>query len=452
MRKFDLVVVGCGQGGDPLARAYAEAGKSVAILERGPLGGSCVNWGCTPTKTLAAAARVAHMARRAPEFGVRTGEIAIDYPTIHARKDRIVHEFRDGLEQKLAETEGIEVIRGEARFTGPRQLAINDEEIEGEVVVIDTGSRPQIPDVPGLKDVPYLTAAELLDLEELPEHLIILGGGYIGLEFGQSFRRFGARVTIVEKGDRLLTREDADVTEAIETFLRKEGIAIECHANVSHVASEGEEIVVTLEGKSVRGTHLLVATSQSPNTEVLDLEKAGVEKDERGFVRVDEHLRTSAEGVYAIGDVKGGPAFTHISYDDFRVVRASLLRNGDRTTKGRMAPYCVYTDPQLGRVGLSESEAKEKGISYRIGRLEMSDLGLPNERGETTGFIKVLVGDDGLILGVACLGIDCGEHMALFQMAMMGGLKADVLCDGIYAHPTLAESFNLVFADLKHPE
>lgn len=451
MRTFDLVIIGCGQGADPLACAFAGAGKSVALIERGALGGSCVNWGCTPTKTLHVSAKTAYDARRAAEVGVETGPVTVDFGTVMRRKEVIIGDFRSELEEELKGTEGLEILHAEARFTGPRRLQVGDEEIEGGIVVIDTGTRPQIPDLPGLKDVPFLTAAELLDLRELPGHLIVLGGGYIGLEFGQSFRRFGSEVTIVEKGDRLLSREDEDVTDAVQEFLEEEGITVECEADIQGVAREGDEIVLTLAGKTLRGTHLLVATSQTPNTEGLDLDKAGIETDERGFVKVDSKLRTNIEGVYAIGDVKGGPAFTPISYDDYRVLHTNLLEGGDRTIEGRPVPYCVFVDPQLARVGLSESEAKEKEIPYRIGRIEMTDLGYPIEKNRPKGFIKALVAEDDTILGVAVLGIDAGDQMAFFQIAMMGGLKHGQLTDGIYAHPTLAEGLNKVFRDLKSP-
>ena len=450
MRSFDLVVIGAGQGSDPLARAFSEAGKTAAIVERDLVGGSCVNWGCTPTKTYAFAARVAWLARRAERYGVRTGDVGFDLKTLKARKDGIVHDFREGTTKKIQSHRGVELIRGEARFTGPKTLRVGPEEITGDTVVIDTGSRPMIPDIAGLNDVPYLTARTLLDLETLPGHLLILGAGYIGTEFAQSFRRFGSEVTLIEQGERILSREDPDVTDAMEAFLKEEGVGIEFCTKVERVEGTDEGIAVTLQGRTLRGTHLLVATSQCPNVEALDLTVAGIEQDEKGYVKTDARLKTTADGVYAIGDVKGGPAFTHISYDDYRVLRDNLLRGHDRTIEDRPVPYCVFTDPQLGRIGLSESEAKEKGVAHKVARLDMADLGRPVETGETTGFFKALVDPETLeILGAACLSIEGGEVMAMIELAMQGGRTARDLANTVLAHPTMAEGLNNLFLDFR---
>ncbi len=446
MRRFDLLIVGAGQGSAPLARAFSEAGRSVAVAERDLVGGSCVNWGCTPTKTYAASARVAHLARRAADFGVHASPPAVSLREVKARKDRIVADFRAGTTKAIEALPRVELLRGDARFVGERRLAVGREAVEAETVVLDTGSRPKIPAIPGLNDVPYLTSRTLLDLEDLPPHLVVLGGGYIGLEYAQTFRRFGSRVTVIEGGERVLSREDPDVTDAIEAFLKAEGIAIEFCRGVRRVEGTGDGVAVELEGRTVSGTHLLVATNQCPNVELLDLPAGGVETTEAGYVKVDARLGTTAEGVYALGDVKGGPAFTHVAYDDHRILRDNLLRGGSRTTEGREVPSCVFTDPQLGRIGLSETEAKRAGISYRLAKLPMTELGRPIERGETDGFVKALVHPDtDRILGAACLCVDGGEVMALFQLAMKGGLTAGDLRESTLAHPTMAEGLNNLF-------
>jgi pyruvate/2-oxoglutarate dehydrogenase complex dihydrolipoamide dehydrogenase (E3) component len=460
-REYDAVILGSGQAGQPLAFSLARAGWKTALVEREFIGGSCVNWGCTPTKTLVASARVAHLARRASEYGVEVGSVAVDLLRVQERQRQIVASFRDGGRRALERTAGVDLLFGEGRFLGPRRVAVElrdggSLELEAKSVFIDTGTRSTVPPLPGLEAGPFLDNRSILELAELPRRLLVLGGGYIGLEFGQMFRRFGSEVSIVQRGAQLLAREDADVADAVAEILRQDGIEVLLRATARQVArpagEAGEiELEVEVEGeqRTLRGSHLLVAVGRTPNSDRLDLAAGGVEADERGFIRVDEQLRTTAPGVYALGDVKGGPAFTHISYDDFRIVRANLLHGGGATTRGRMVPYTVFLDPQLGRVGLGESEAREQGRTIRVAKLEMTRVARAIEAGETRGFMKAVVdAGSGEILGCAVLGMEGGEIVSMLQVAMMGRLPYPVLKEAIFAHPTLAESLNNLFATL----
>jgi pyruvate/2-oxoglutarate dehydrogenase complex dihydrolipoamide dehydrogenase (E3) component len=461
---YDVVIIGSGQAGNPLARAFAQAGRRTAVVERVHVGGTCINEGCTPTKTMIASARVAHLARRGAQYGVRDGSVQVDVAHVRKRKQSIVDNFRANSEQGLASA-GVELIRGEARFTGARTIEVRTVDqprtLRAEVVVINTGLRPAIPEIPGLDVVPYLTSTSIMELVSAPEHLVVLGGGYVGLEFAQMFRRFGSRVTILQRGDQLLPLEDADVAEEIATILRDEGIDVVLRASATEVARVGTGIRVAYrvggsgeEGEAnatagVSGSHLLVATGRTPNSEGMGLSAAGVVRDEHGYIRVDDQLRTTAEQVYAVGDVKGGPAFTHVSYDDFRILRANLLRGGNASTNGRQVPYTVFTDPQLGRIGMTERQARDAGRRIRVARLPMNSVARALETDETRGFMKAVVdADSERILGAAVLGLEGGEIVALLQVAMMGNLPYTVLRDGIFAHPTLAEAMNSLFMAL----
>lgn len=452
--QYDLIVVGAGQGGGPLAGAAATAGLRVAVIEREHVGGTCVNEGCTPTKTMVASAKTAYLARRSGDFGVRTGDVRVDLAAVRARKDKVVADFRSGSQKSLESKPGLDLIWGEARFTGPKELEValnagGSRTVSAKRVVINTGQRPSAPRLPGLETIPYLDSTSVMDLGEVPEHLIILGGGYIGLEFGQMFRRFGADVTIIQRGPQLLPREDPDVAEAVADILREEGVTVTLETDTERVSAENG-VTLTLEGGgTVTGSHLLAATGRTPNTERLGLEAAGVETDERGYVVVNDRLETNVPGVYAVGDVKGGPAFTHISYDDFRVLKENLLENGDRTIRDREVPYTVFIDPQLGRMGLSEREADEQGLNIKVAKMPMSRAARAIETGETRGLMKVVVdADTGLLLGAAILGLEGGEIMSLLQVAKLGGLPYTALRDATFAHPTLAESLNNLFAGL----
>jgi len=457
--RMDAVVVGTGQGGVPLAKALAADGRKTAIVERDLVGGSCINTGCTPTKTLVAAARVAYLARRASDFGVRTGPVEVDLARAIARKNEVVESFRRGSVEGLSGTEGLELIRGEASFLAPDRIRIRpaggggEREITTPAVFLNTGTRPAVPPIEGISEVPFLDNRSALELDALPEHLLVLGGGYIGVEFGQMFRRFGSRVTLIQRGPRLLAREDADVSLAVAAILREDGIEVLLEAETREAAPtpDGIRLRVASAGaeRTVSGSHLLVAAGRTPNTAALDLGAAGVACDARGFVRVNERLETGVPGVYALGDVKGGPAFTHISYDDFRILRANLLEGGHATTRGRLVPYVVFMEPQLGRFGPGEDEARAAGRDVLVARLPMSRVARAIEIGETRGFMKALVDpDNGRLLGATVLGVEGGETAAALQIAMMGGLTCRELRDGIFSHPTLAESFNNLFAGL----
>ena len=457
---YDAVILGSGQAGNPLARAMAAAGHRTAIVEEAWVGGTCVNVGCTPTKAMIASGRVARLARQAGEYGVEVEGVRVDLRQVVARKRKIVESFRNGSRERLERTADLELIFGEARFTGPKSVRVTQRdgevrELAGELLFIDTGARPAIPSFAARAEgVTVLTSTSLLDLEELPDHLIILGGGYISVEMGQLYRRFGSRVTIIQRAGQLLSREDEDVADAVVGILREDGIDVLLGTDAVDVRGDGQGGVVTaVDGRDgtdeIRGSHLLAATGRVPNTDRLDLDRAGVETDALGYVKVDDRLETNMPGVYALGDVKGGPAFTHVSYDDYRVIETNLLKGGDAHAVDRLVPYAVFMDPELGRVGMSEREARVAGRSVRVARLPMTKVARAIERGETRGFMKAVVdADSDAILGCAVLGPDGGELMTVLQVAMMGGLPWTALRDGMFTHPTLAESLNNLFMTL----
>jgi pyruvate/2-oxoglutarate dehydrogenase complex dihydrolipoamide dehydrogenase (E3) component len=456
---FDVVVVGAGQGGGPLASALARSGRRTALIEREHVGGTCINEGCTPTKTMVASARAAYLARRAADYGVMSGVVHVDMAAVRRRKRAVVASFRSGSEQRIEETPGLELIRGEARFSGSKSLCVEfaDGQIDiiAQEIFLDVGTRPATPPLPGLDRVASLDSTSIMELDAVPEHLLVLGGGYVGLEFSQMFRRFGSRVTVVQRSQRLLGREDDDVADAIAGILREDGIVVLLGAEARAVAQGSEgSIELTVKGANgehlLTGSHLLTAAGRAPNTDRLALEKTGVETDEKGYIPVDDRLATNVPGIYALGDVTGGPAFTHISYDDFRILRTNLIHGGDATTRDRLVPYTVFTDPQLGRVGLTEAQARQLGRAVRVATLPMSDVARAVEVDETRGFLKAVVdAESDQILGFAALGLDGGEIMASAQIAMMGKLPYTALRDGIFAHPTLAESFNNLFASIE---
>jgi pyruvate/2-oxoglutarate dehydrogenase complex dihydrolipoamide dehydrogenase (E3) component len=458
-RHYDAIVIGAGQGGVPLARTLAQAERRVALVEREHVGGTCYNEGCTPTKTMIASAKVAYMDRRSVDYGVKNGPVAVDMVAVRQRKRDIVNDFRNGGERRIKETEGLDLLKGEARFTGSEELEVrqndgNDLHLTAENIFIDVGARPANPPIEGLDSVSTLNSTTIMELDEVPEHLLVLGGGYVGLEFAQMFRRFGSEVTVVQRDNQLLTREDADVAEAVAEILRQDGVEVllQTEARLAEQNGDGRIrlTIRTLEGERTQeGSHLLVAAGRQPNTDRLNLEAAGVETDKRGFIKVNERLETNVEGVWALGDVKGGPAFTHISYDDFRIIKTNLLDGGDATIADRMVPYTVFIDPQLGRVGLSEQEAREQGLNIRVARMPMSHVARALEVDEPRGVMKAVVDADTLqILGCAVLGIEGGEVMAMIQIAMMGKVPYTVLRDAIFTHPTLAESLNNLFATI----
>jgi pyruvate/2-oxoglutarate dehydrogenase complex dihydrolipoamide dehydrogenase (E3) component len=457
--KYDAIVIGAGQGGGPLATALAGAGWKTALIEQEHVGGTCVNEGCTPTKTMVASARVAYLARRAADYGVHTGPISIDMTVVRKRKRDIVESFRSGSEQSIKAAQGLDFLMGQARFSDPKQLDVilnsgGTRQIHAEKIFINTGERPAQPSLNGVEQVPVLNSTSIMELDAVPEHLLIVGGGYVGLEFGQMFRRFGSQVTIIQRGAHLLTREDEDVADAVAKLLREDGVEVLLQATPLQVTKQANEQlqlrVQTTDGeRTLVGSHLLMAAGRTPNTNMLNAAATGIVLDEHGYIPVNDHLETSVTGVYALGDVKGGPAFTHISYDDFRILRTNLLQHGDASIHDRLVPYTVFIDPQLGRVGLSETEARKQGRTIRVAKMPMNYVARALETDEARGFMKAVVdAHNGQILGCAILGIEGGEIMSALQMAMMGKLPYTILRDAVFAHPTLAESLNNLFSTL----
>lgn len=493
MEHFDAVVIGSGQGGTPLSLEMAAQGWKTALVERRLAGGVCTNDGCTPTKTMIASARVAALASRGAEFGVSCGAVLTDLARVVERKNELVHRGRGAIEKRLARQSGLELIVGEASFTGTAgtkeggvqepgsgamtgapvhrlQVALRDgglREIATPRIVIDTGMRPQVPDLPGLESVPFLDSTSILDLTTLPEHLLVLGGGYIALEFAHMFRRFGSRVTIVERGTQLMAREDSDIAACLAEILRQDGIELHLGTEAVSVRQQAQlQITLTVQGApalqarrdgssqdgewTLQGTHLLVATGRVPNIEALQLDRAGVAQTAEGFVRVNERLETTVPGIWALGDITGGPAFSHMAYDDHRVLRANLLEGGTCSTAGRLAPYCVFTDPELGRVGLSEKGAREAGLEIEVGTLAAGKIARAFEMSETRGMLKAVVEKgSGRLLGAAALVVNGGEVISQLQLAMMGGLTASTLREAIFIHPVLAEGLHPLFRNLK---
>lgn len=442
-----------------MSRALADAGRHTALIESTHIGGSCVNEGCSPTKTMVASAQVAYLARRGAEYGVETGPIAIDQAKVRRRKQGVVDNMRGANERTIAATKGLELIRGEGSFTGPKQVrvALNDggtRELTADLIILNTGCRPSIPRIPGLDGASYLTSTSIMELESVPEHLIILGSGYVGIEFGQMFRRFGSRVTMIQRHGKLLAREDDDVAAEVAKILREDGIEILFDTDTTGVtANSAGSVTLTIRDtqgeRELAGSHLLVATGRVPNTEKLNLAATDVKLDERGYTPVNERLETNIPGVYAIGDMKGGPAFTHISYDDFRILRANLLQEGHASTAGRLVPYVIFMDPQLGVVGMRESEARASGRSIRVAKIPMSDVDRAVETGETRGFMKAIVDSNTKeILGCAILGAEGGELMSALEIAMVARLPYTIIKEAIFAHPTFTESLNSLFMSL----
>lgn len=458
-REYDAIVVGTGQGGKPLAKALAESGRRTAIVERADrVGGTCVLWGCTPTKTMVASARVAYLARRAREFGVRIEGLAVDPHEVRQRTREIVETFSSGSRKGLEGTESLDLIFGAARFIGPHRLEVDTNEtgelllLEAPEIFLNVGARPRIPDVPGLDAVKHLDSSTILELAETPEHLLVIGAGPVGLEFAQMFRRFGSAVTLLDRGERLLRDEDEEFGDALAECLREDGIELVLGADVLRVEG-GDPVALTArvagEERTFHGSHLLVAGGRKPNTDTLNAEAAGLELTPTGHIRVDARLVTSVPGVWALGDAAGSPPFTHAAYDDFRIVSDNLLHGGSRTTADRVVPYVVYTDPQFGRVGLSERQAKERGLRYDTAKLPMSSVARALETSETRGLLKAIVErDTERILGAAVLGVEGGELMSMIQIAMLGDLPFTALRDGIFAHPTFAEALNNLFGEL----
>jgi pyruvate/2-oxoglutarate dehydrogenase complex dihydrolipoamide dehydrogenase (E3) component len=455
--QYDAIIIGAGQAGGPLSTALAKAGWKTALIERIHVGGTCINEGCTPTKTMVASARVAYLARRGPDYGIHTGPVTVDMIKVRQRKRDIVDSFRNSSQHSIESTPGVDLLMGEASFTGPKEIEVyladgESRQLTANTIFINAGDRPAKPAITGVEKVSTLDSTSIMELDTVPAHLLIVGGGYVGLEFGQMFRRFGSQVTIIQRGSSLLTREDPDVAREVASIMREDGIEVLLEARPVYVEQPFVgtiELTVQTPGgqRILTGSHLLMAAGRVPNSDWLNLAAAGVQTDKRGYIRVNERLETTVPGIYALGDVKGGPAFTHISYDDFRIIRTNLLEKGNASIRDRLVPYTVFIDPQLGRVGLSETEAREQGRNIRVAKMPMNYVARALEVDESRGFMKAVVdAETGQILGCAVLGIEGGELMAMLEIAMLGHIPYTVLRDAVFAHPTLAESLNNLFS------
>lgn len=451
MKTFDAIFIGAGQAGPFLAARMAEKGMKVALIERKFLGGTCVNAGCMPTKTLVASARAAQVARRGAEYGVQIpGEIAIDMKTVRGRAETVTMNARNGLSGWFDGIKTMTVIYGHARFTSPKEVAVNRETLTAPKIFLNVGARPTIPDMPGLADIDYLTSTGIIHLDSLPKHLAIIGGSYIGLEFAQMYRRFGADVTVIERGPKLASREDEDISDAIADILRSEGIKIHTDVNTISFAKSANGATITVDSETIEASHVLVATGRTPNTDDLGLDVAGVATDKHGFITVDDRLATNVDGIWALGDCNGHGAFTHTSYNDFEIAAANLLDGGDRKVSSRIPAYALYIDPPLGRVGVTEKQARASGRKILVSTRPMSRVGRANERGETKGFMKVIAdAETKEILGAAILGIEGDEAIHGFIDAMNAGTTYPVLQWSVAIHPTVSELIPTLLGDLK---
>jgi pyruvate/2-oxoglutarate dehydrogenase complex dihydrolipoamide dehydrogenase (E3) component len=468
MNNYDAIIIGSGQAANPLASKLAAAGWKMALIEKKWVGGTCINVGCTPTKTLVASGRVAYLAKRSADFGVHTTGWSIDIEAVIRRKNQHVLSARNGIAKRMSETKNIDLIYGEASFTGPKTVVVKKEDgssstLTAETIFLNNGARPNIPPTPGLDSIDYLTSSTLLDLLVIPSHLVIIGAGYVALEFGQLYRRLGSAVTIIEHGKRLLPKEDEDIAAEIKKILEEDGIRILTSAKVEKVGrgNAGPVVDVIIDNsrvdnsrvdnsrEQITASHVLVATGRTPNTESLNAAAAGITLDKHGFIVVNDRLETTVPGIYALGDVKGGPEFTHISYNDYLIVYKNLIEKANLSIAGRETIYCMFTDPELGRVGLTETQAREKGMNIKVATMPAAKIARAWENDETRGLLKAIVdADKGTILGAAMLSANGGELMAILQMAMMGHITYDVLRDNVFAHPTFAESLNNLFAHL----
>lgn len=459
MKVYDAIIIGSGQAGTPLAKKLANAGLKTAIIEKRFVGGTCINDGCTPTKSWVASAKAVYVAQQAHKLGVHIAGYTVNMPLIKKRKDDIVGQFRGGSQHGLEDTGGVDLIFGEAFFTDEKVISVKlkdggIQELTAEKIFINAGAKTAIPAIEGIDTVEYLTSTSILELTTVPENLLIIGASYIGMEFGQMFRRFGSKITMLETSAKALPREDDDVAREIVKLLEAEGITFYTDAKVSRLKKVGAgieaEILIDNKKHVFTYSHVLVAAGRAPQTEALNLKAAGVDMDDRGYIKVNDKLETTAKGIYALGDVKGGPAFTHIAYNDYVVVYRNLVEKTDLSIKDRLIPYCMFTDPPLGRVGMSEMEAKQKGLDIKIAKLPMTRVARAIETGDTRGFMKAVVdAKTKKILGVAILGQEGGEIMSVLQMAMVGGITYDEIRYMVFAHPTYSESLNNLFMTLE---
>jgi len=458
MEKYDAIVIGSGQAGTPLSKKLAESGLKTALIEKRWVGGTCVNDGCSPTKTMVASAKLAWSVANGEKLGVHVGGYTIDFHEILDRKNEVVERMRGNSEKGIKETKNLDLIYGTAVFTGPKEITVTlndggEQVLSADKFFINVGEKPAIPEIDGIEKIDYLTSTSIMELDEIPEHLAIIGSGYIALEFGQMFRRFGSKVTILEQSERILRHEDEDIAEEIVKIFSEEDIEIITDCKVELIKKEGDNINLFLsvgeKEENISCTHVLVGAGRKPQTDNLGLDVAGVEINEKGYVKVNDKLETSVEGIYALGDVKGGPAFTHIAYDDYRVIRKNIIENGNESIKDRLVPYCMFIDPQLGRVGITEQEAKESGKEILVATMPNSSVARSIETGDTRGMMKAVIDKGtGKILGASVLAEQGGEIVTILQLAMMGGITYEQLKDGVFAHPTYAESLNNLFMTL----
>jgi pyruvate/2-oxoglutarate dehydrogenase complex dihydrolipoamide dehydrogenase (E3) component len=453
MPNYDAIVIGTGQAGPALARRLAHAGQNIAIVERGRFGGTCVNTGCTPTKTLVACAYAMHVARRGADYGFSLpGDIKVDMKRVKARKDDVAGASNRGVERSLKHLKNCTVYEGHARFVAPHEIAVGSETLTSDRIFLNVGGRATVPQIPGLDRIEYLTNSSMMDVDFLPKHLLVLGGSYIGLEFGQMYRRFGSDVTIVEVGPRLIPREDEDVSQGVQAFLEREGIDVRLNAKCLSLAQQDGSIVMTLDcegSREARGSHLLVATGRRPNTDDLGLDRAGIKQDARGYIEVDDELRTSVPGVWALGDCNGRGAFTHTAWNDFEIVAGNLLDGETRKVTDRIPTYALYTDPPLGRAGMTETEVRRSGRRALMAKIAMEDVSRAFEKGETEGFMKVLVdAESKQILGASFLGASGDEAVHCVLDTMYAKAPYTVLQRAVHIHPTIAEFIPTMLGDL----
>jgi pyruvate/2-oxoglutarate dehydrogenase complex dihydrolipoamide dehydrogenase (E3) component len=454
MADYDAIIIGTGQAGPALARRLAAAGSKIAIIERKLFGGTCVNTGCTPTKTLVASAYAAYLARRAGDYGVTIGgPVAVDMKAVKARKDAVVRPSREGVERSLKTLKGCTVFEGHAHFVGPKSVQVGDKVLTADKIFINVGARASVPPIRGLDQVPYLTNSSMMDVDFLPSHLIVLGGSYVGLEFAQVYRRFGSEVTVIELAPHLIAREDEDVSRAVEEILKDEHVDLRLNSKVVAVAKQGKDIAVTIENAGVTsqilGSHLLLAIGRRPNTDDLGLDKAGVATDSRGYIQVDDQLRTSVPGIWALGDCNGRGAFTHTAWNDFEIVAANLLDNDPRRVSDRITAYALYTDPPLGRAGMTEAEVRKSGRPALIATMAMEDVSRAYEKGETKGFMKILVdAETKRILGASLLGLSGDEVVHCILDVMYAKAPYTVLQRAMHIHPTVSEFIPTMLEDL----
>ena len=451
-QKFDAIIVGAGQAGPPLAGRLTAAGQTVAVIERKLIGGTCVNSGCIPTKTLVASAHAAHLARRGSEYGVGTGDITVDMAKVKARKDKFMLDDRNGVESWLDGMEGCALIRGHARFESPHTIRVDGQVLEADKIFLNVGGRAVVPDLPGLSDIDYLTNVSILELDTVPEHLVIIGGSYIALEFAQMYRRFGARVSVIEKGPRLASREDEDVSATIKEIMEAEGIDVHVGAiGIQFTKRDnGFEVIPGAGATPIAGTHLLMAVGRRPNTDDLDLERAGVETDRRGYIVVDDQLRTNVEHIWAMGDCNGRGAFTHTSYNDFEIVAANLLDGIPRRVSDRITTYALYIDPPLGRAGMTVDQVRKSGRKALVGKRPMTRVARAVEKGETKGFMKVVVdAETDEILGAAILGVGGDEVVHAILDVMSAKAPCIMLSRTMHIHPTVSELVPTLLQEMK---